>query len=161
MNRKRRDYTPIRAEYISGTMSLADLASRHDVSVRSLEYRCAKEGWAAAREKFAQEVTARAEELVLQRNAQELAKFNDDDLRVAKSLRAKAARMLGGELTPVELRAVAASFDVAQRIGRLALGASTDNQTVYGRDGGPIQQEAAVVTPQELAEACRSVINKY
>lgn len=154
-----RDYSSLRAEYVAGSMSLRELAEQHGASLTALHKRSSREGWQAAREKFGRDLIERAEALLIERNAQELAAFNADDLRVAKSLRIKAAGMLKDAKTPAELRAVATAFEKAQRMGRLALGASTDNQTLFGRDGGPIQQEA--VTPQELAEACSRVRDKF
>lgn len=154
-----RDYSAIRAEYVAGSMSIRDLADSRKIPRRTLEKRSVAEGWPAAREKFQQEIAARAEGLLIERSAQELARFNADDLRVAKAIRAKAAGMLAKADTPAAIRAIATALEKAQRMGRLALGASTDNQTLFGRDGGPIQQEA--VTPEQLAEACRSVLEKY
>ena len=154
-----KDYSTAKAEYITGNMSIRDLARTRGLSVSVLMKRSARDGWQLAREQYSRDVAAKAEALMLDRGAEELAKFNADDLKVAKSLRLKAVRMLEHVESPLELRALAVTLEKAQRMGRLALGASTDNQTLFGRDGGPIQQEA--VSAEELAEACRSARDKF
>lgn len=64
-------------------------------------------------------------------HSKELSTYNQQDLFCAKALRATAARQLQStsvhRLICSDIRALAAAVESAQRIGRLALGASTSN----------------------------------
>ena len=79
-------------------------------------------------------VTERASQDLTLARSDDLAKFNADDLRMARAIRAKAAQMMARVNFPADLRALASAVDTAQKIGRLALGASTENATVSTRE---------------------------
>lgn len=63
-----------------------------------------------------------------------LAKLNEADLKSAQALRDKANELMQSVTTPNELKALSGTFDIAQKIGRLALGASTENSTVTSKE---------------------------
>jgi hypothetical protein len=92
--------------------------------------RSAKEEWDTERKRRQAELSRASQEALTFDRAAELAKFNEDDLKVAKGIRAKAAMMMKDADSPADLRSLSASFETAQRIGRLALGAETEVATV-------------------------------
>ena len=96
--------------------------------------RAANEGWEAERQQKSAEVSRVAQDLMTEDRTAVLAKFNEDDLRMARAIRAKAATMMKSIESPSELRAIASAADVAQKIGRLALGAETENTIVTSRE---------------------------
>ena len=75
-----------------------------------------------------------ASAIITESRTDDLAKFNADDLKMARAIRAKAAQMMQTATTPSQLQALAAAVDKAQKVGRLALGASTENNTVTTKE---------------------------
>jgi hypothetical protein len=132
------DWAALRAEYVSGHCTMRELASKHGIKAAGVMRRAANEKWEADRKQESLRVSKEASIALGKFRTDELSKFNDDDLKIAKGIRAKAVGMLASVVTPQDIRALASAFEVAQRIGRLALGASTDNKEITGKDGAPI-----------------------
>ena len=132
------DWTAIKTEYINGAEYPA-LAKRHKIKEATLRQRASRNKWSQERQKASQAVTTKATAVLVESRAEQLANFNADDVRVAKAIRAKAAKLLQAATTPHELRALAGAFDSAQKIGRLALGATTENNGLSSPGGGPVQ----------------------
>lgn len=129
------DWPALRLEYVHGAMSLRELAAKHNVKPAGVMARAAKEGWDAERKQKSAEVSKAANASLGEERATRLAKFNDDDAKIADALKGRAAAMLKAEgLDATQLRAVSAVFDTAQKIGRLALGATTENTAVTTRE---------------------------
>lgn len=120
------DWPSIRMEYAQGTASLSELAEKYGLYPATLNSRADKEGWAEERRQEAERVRA----VTSQSGdaAQLLARFNEDDLTVARAIRAKAAQMIQGATTPAEINALAKVFDIAHKIGRVALGVEPDKR---------------------------------
>lgn len=132
------DWLAVKLEYINSSKSIRQLAQEFGVGESAAKRRSTKEGWDSERKKQNQKVTEVAQKVTTVTRAQELAKFNEDDVRVAKAIRVKAAAMMQQATSPQEIRALALAFDTAQKIGRLALGATTDNTGLSDPNGGPI-----------------------
>jgi len=124
------DWTKLRVEYVTSAVTLRELADKHGIKAAGVMSRAAKEGWEAERKQEQARTSKHAQEMIAIDRAAELAKFNEDDLRVAKGIRAKAAQLLRDAGTPGDLRALSGAFEAAQRIGRLALGAETEMAVV-------------------------------
>ena len=124
------DWTAIRLEYINGHMSQRELAESHGINPAGLMKRANKESWEAERQKKSAEVSKVAQAQLSENRAVVLAKFNEDDLTMARAIRAKAATMMKTAETASQLRSIAASAEIAQKIGRLALGAETEVSSV-------------------------------
>ena len=132
------DWVSIKTEFIKCSLSQREFAKAKGVSAPALMSRAARERWEEEREQLQAIASSKAIAMHEERMIDELSRFNEDDLRVAKALRAKAANMLKVAETPSALRAIAATFDVAQKIGRLALGANTESTALTGKGGGAI-----------------------
>lgn len=143
MPRTQTDWPALKLEYINSTLSLRELADRHGIKAAGVMARAVKEGWDAARKQKQAELSAKAQERLDSTRADELAQFNEDDLKMARAIRARAARMMqiANDLSANELRALAAAADTAQKIGRLALGAETARTVNDNRDLTPIKDE--------------------
>jgi hypothetical protein len=135
---KKADWLAVKLEYINSSKSIRQVAEEFGVGESAAKKRSTNEGWDAERKRQSKKVTDAAQKVTVVTRAQELAKFNEDDVRVAKAIRAKAAGMLQSAKSPSEIRALALAFDTAQKIGRLALGATTDNTGHSDPNGGPI-----------------------
>ena len=128
------DWTAIQTEYVHGTDTMRDLADKHGINAAGLMKRAASEGWDAERKQKSAEVSKTASESILADRVAELAAFNAADLVMAKAIREKAETMMAQVSSAPELRALAAAVDTAQKVGRLALGASTENSTVTTKE---------------------------
>ena len=161
-----RKYNDIRAEFIAGKMTLRDLAEKHGVAYDTLRKAAARGEWMDERHKVSQKVTSDAVTASIQTRVSELSQFNADDLRMAKALRGMAAQLInqsqqpnGKELTIGELGQIARLASDAQKIGRLALGASTDNHELTGAGQGPIQ--VSDVPLDEYKAALKKALEEY
>lgn len=143
MARTQTDWPALKLEYVNSTMSLRELAERHGIKSAGVMARAVKDSWDAARKQKQAEVSAAAQERLDGTRIDELAAFNEADIKMARAIRAKAAQMMqqGSNLSPAELRSVAASADTAQKIGRLALGAETARTVNDNRSLPPIKDE--------------------
>lgn len=128
------DWAKLKLEYVHGTMTLRELADTHGINAAGVMKRSQRDDWDIERQQVSASVSKAANEALGETRAIELAKFNDDDLKVARGIRAKAAAMMAKVESPAELRALAGAFDTAQKIGRLALGAATENSVVTTKE---------------------------
>jgi len=132
------DWKALRVEYVNGAMTFKELAEKHGIKDATVRQRAHREDWEQERHALSQAVTQAAQTRLSESRSSQLARFNEDDLRVARAIRAKAAAMLATAQQPADLRALASAMDTAQKIGRLALGATTGNTGHSDPDGGPI-----------------------
>lgn len=128
------DWPALRVEYVHSTMTLRELAARHDIKAAGVMRRAAREHWEAERKQLSAEVSKASAQMLSESRIELLAKFNADDLEMAQQIRAKAFAMLRNADHPSDLRALAGAVDTAQKIGRLALGAETSNSVVTTRE---------------------------
>lgn len=161
-----RKYADIRAEFIAGRMTLRDLAEKHGVSYEALRKVASRGEWMDERHNVTQKVTSEAVATAIQTRVSELSQFNADDLRMAKALRGMAAQLINQsqqpgakKLTIGELGQIARLASDAQKIGRLALGASTDNHELTGAGQGPIQ--VSDVPLDEYKAALKKALEEY
>ncbi len=142
--KQKADWLIIKAEYVNGTESVTDVAKRHNVSQAAANKRATREKWSEERLEKSKIVQKKADERLSAVRTEELAKFNEDDLLVARTIRSQVAAVINKareakrDLDAKELRSLAGAAEAAQRIGRLALGASTQNSEVFGKDGQPL-----------------------
>ena len=121
------DWSAIKLEYVNSAMTYGEIAAKHGLKDGTVRQRANREGWNDARNASLQFVTASATKQITENRVDELVKFNAEDLEIAKAIRNKAIAMMSGTESPSELRALAGAVDIAQKVGRLALGASTEN----------------------------------
>jgi transposase-like protein len=154
------DWTKLQTEYVHGTMTMRELADRHGIKAAGVMRKAAIEKWDEKRKQEAANVSKAATERVRESRIDELAHFNAEDLEIAKRIRKQVEQHMAfaPDVNPAELRALAASAEAAQRIGRLALGVSTDNKSISGPNGGPIQSVS--MTAAEFARIAAEVAAK-
>jgi hypothetical protein len=154
------DWKALKNEYVNTSIQYAEMALKYGIKAGTIRQHAKREGWPAARNAASQLVTAAATQRMTLTRAEELSNFNNDDVRVAKAIRANAAAMLKTARQPHELRSLAGAFESAQRIGRLALGAFTDKHEMTGKDGKDLATPAAPVIHLILTDAARNGKNK-
>ena len=122
------DWAKIQVEYVTGIMSLRDLAEAHGIKAAGVLARAVKENWDELRKQHQSKVVTQAIKEAEIDKTEELRLFNAQCLEAARTIRQKAWEMMGaGGNSPQDMRALASSIESAQKIGRLALGATTDN----------------------------------
>ena len=142
-------FDPLRAEFVAGTMTLRQLAEKHGVSYDGLRRVAGNEDWSGQRHKLAQNATAKAENRIARDIAAERAREMEESLRIARAARAQLARLLqqigaSDEVDAGKLRTATAVGDSAQKQARLALGMSTEAQTVQVQPVDMDELEAAL-----------------
>jgi hypothetical protein len=146
MNKSRAgiDWVAAMQEYVSTDASLRDISVKFGCHRKAVERRSALDGWSAARGRFRDSVGRRAQAMQAETRASKLKAWNDADFTLAKAIRSRVASALNKLAQPgvavdlTELRSLASVAESTQRIGRLALGATTDNQGTIldpGEDG--------------------------
>lgn len=122
------DWGKLQAEYITGIMSLRELAANHDIKPATVMARAAKGKWDDLRKQHQAKISSEAIQAAEIDKTEELRIFNQQCVEAARMIRQKSWEMLGvGGNSPQDIRALASAIESAQKIGRLALGATTDN----------------------------------
>jgi hypothetical protein len=127
------DWLAVQSEYISG-VEYAELSEKYNVKEATIRQRAKRGDWSQQRHNASLAVTEMAVTSMIEEKAALLIKLNETDLSAADSLREKAATLLAEATTANELKALSGVYDIAQKISRLALGASTENSTVTTKE---------------------------
>jgi hypothetical protein len=161
------DWPAIRLAYINGSMSMKDCAAQFDLKPGTLRQRAHREDWETQRNAMSRAVTSTAQAKIIKTKAQELSEFDAEDAKMSRALRAVAARMLvdanregAKRLTAAEARTIASLAESAQKIGRIALGGTTENHGHGGLPGAaPITFGAAL--PEDVKRAMDAYLHDY
>ncbi len=155
----------IRFDFINGVGDAAFYAAKHKVSIHALRKRVTKFAWMEDRRKEATKVVLASQEVATKTRGQELAEFDKQDTSLSRALRGLAAGMIGEarkpgakRLSPTEARTIASLIESAQKIGRIALGATTENVGVGGLAGAPPVLHALT---DEVKQAKSAFLNEY
>lgn len=136
------DWAALRVEYVNGSMQYKELAEKHKLKEGTVRQRANREDWAQERNALSRAVTDAANASLGDERITRLARFNDQDAKIAEALKSKAAKLLSKDtLDPQDLSALSRVFDTAQKMGLLALGAATANTTVSTRTLDPLKDE--------------------
>lgn len=142
------DWAAIKLEYVAGGVTVAALAAKHGVKPGTLRKQVERGRWGVERIRFAQEAVAEATDAAKRERVEALSEFNRDNLGLARAIREQVETRLAegvGEISASELRQLASAAEVAHRMGRLALGASTGNIGHAGGNGeGPVEFDVPV-----------------
>ena len=126
------DWMALRLEYVNGSMQYKELAEKRNLKEGTVRQRANRENWAEERNTLSRAVTQTANASLGSERATRLAKFNEQDAKIAEAIKSKAARMLQN-LADSDDRMLAnltKIFEGAQKLGLLALGAATENHNV-------------------------------
>jgi hypothetical protein len=146
------DWAALKAEYVSTTCVYEELARKYKVHPATLRRRAGKEQWRAARKRKQDLLLAETTNRSVINQAGELAKCNEQDLMLVKELRSLVTRQMQAErLTPQDVRSLAGAIESAQRVARLALGASTEIS-------GP--PEPPQLSPEDLTDEELKVLDR-
>ena len=156
------DWVSVRIAYVHSTKTIAQVADDFGINPHGVEGRSERERWVDLRRKASESIGAAVEARLIKERTDELTAWNRLDLTIAKAIRRQiAAKVNAAEkanltLEPKDIRALSGSAESTQRIGRLALGATTENTGVSAPGGGPVETET--VSPAEYEAALRRVL---
>ena len=116
---ERYDWDTIRQDYVTSRMSTKDIAEKYGISrVKTVETRCAKEGWVQQRkeyiEKTAMKVTEKVSEKVSENQSEILAKV----LTCVNVGADKALKLLEGNVRPTDLEHIINSLQGIENMAR-------------------------------------------
>jgi hypothetical protein len=130
-------------------LTLDDIAAKYRVKPGAVYAQAARDKWTDARNERAKILLEKVREKSVLNAVEELSQYNTEDLLAAKKIRVLAAKhMLNPKIEPKDVRSLAGAVESAQRIARLALGASTENTETR-------MTEVERMTPQERREELR------
>ena len=139
------DWTAIKLAYIHSAKTLSQIAAEFSVTESAAEKRSEREKWADARRELSESVSRTAVERISAERLAELTNWNDADLKVARAMRGQIIAAINNAantakpLKPAEIRSLASAAEAVQKMGRLALGATTTNAGLSGPDGAPLE----------------------
>lgn len=153
------DWTALKLEYVHGTDTMRSLADKHKIKAAGVMARAVKEGWDVARKQEQAKASTIANASLGDLRAIQLAEFNEADLKMAKNLRAMVTKQIQksqGDLEPAQIRALAGAASEAQRIGRLALGAETENTKTEVTQKDGVLVIGSVMSPDDWEKAAKA-----
>lgn len=128
------DWDALKQEYVLNGTSFVALAEKYKVSETSIRKRSSRNNWPVERQAAVAKLEERSFELMQEDRAKQLAAWNDEDIKLARAMRGRAAQMMmSDELDANTLRSISSVADTAQKIARLAFGVATENQTVTAK----------------------------
>jgi transposase-like protein len=158
------DWVAIGRSYVTEGATYAELAATHGVAETTLRQRSKRGGWTEKRHALSQAVTEKVAAKVVDQAVDQLGKINEADLKLAAGIRQQIAKNLNAAaasnspMPPLMLRQLAGAHEAAQRVSRLALGATTENTGVSGPDGGPVQTES--LTEEKFEAIARRLLDE-
>jgi homoaconitase/3-isopropylmalate dehydratase large subunit len=129
---KRINWPAAKIEYVTNaSLALADIAVKYGAKLGAVKAQALRKNWVEERAERSRILLQKVAEKATRAGIDELAAYNEQDILAAKSLRDLASKRMqqaqNGKPTAQDLRCLAATVESAQRIARLALGASTEN----------------------------------
>lgn len=155
----------MRLAYIHGNKTLAQVARDFGLTDSAVEKRAEREQWTRLRREASESVSRAAAERIEAERAQELAAWNDADLRVARAMRGQIIAAINNAATTAqplkaaEIRSLASAAEAVQKIGRLALGATTENTGLSDPNGDPVA--LANVPVEDYLRARAAVLSEF
>lgn len=128
------NWNEIKSEFINGSLSLIQISNKYTLKDTTVRSRAKREDWQRQRNELQRIATQMVNEELTNEKVDKLKALNEVDLQAAHDLRKKANELMETVTTANELKALSGTFDIAQKISRLALGASTENSTVTSKE---------------------------
>jgi hypothetical protein len=151
------DWAALQVEYVHGTMTMRDLADTHKIKAAGVMRRGANEKWDTKRKQESARVIKVSGDKLGEYRVDELVEFNETDLKIAKAMKHQisvhisTAQKSNMAMSPTDIRTLMSAHESAQRVGRLALGVSTENSQVTGLHGKDLIPDPIDSIKAELA----------
>ncbi|VEH67288.1 Uncharacterised protein [Rodentibacter pneumotropicus] len=128
MAKKSYDWGAIKVQFINSSLSTREFAEQNDIPFGTLKRKVSKELWLEERSNIAPMVIQRSVEKIIDNRVDELTKFEKENLKAISKAQNKVIGMLEMCEKPNEIKALSSALVDFQKVYRLALGASTENQ---------------------------------
>lgn len=157
----------IKAEYVTGTMPLIDLADKYDVGYHALRKAAERGGWGSERERLAVVVSDNMIRDKLLAKAEEREEFDKNCISLAKSLIAVVSKKIASlkksnfNVSPTELLKYSTVVQKAQYIGRLALGEPTESLELIDRQAARFSFDPNNVEIEEYKKAISKALEEF
>lgn len=126
----RRDWVSIGVEFIASNLTVEEFAGSRGIPYSTLKKQATASGWMEKRRASGAQVVREAVELIVDDKAGALAKFDGRMLSIVDSLAFQIEAGAAVADDPSKVKTLASAAKDLQHVYRLALGASTDNQSV-------------------------------
>lgn len=126
----RRDWAAIGVEFIASNMTVEEFAGKNDLPYETLRKQVTKNKWLDKRRTSGAKAAQKAVEIITEDRAVTLALFDNRMLSIVNGLALQVEAGVEVADEPNKVKTLSAAAKDLQHIYRLALGASTDNQSV-------------------------------
>ena len=112
------DWNAIRREYISSRLSVREIAEEHGIRVRTVEDKCAKEGWVKQRKEFAARVAEKTTEKTTEKVAESQSEILAKVLTCVDIGADRALSLLEGKVKATDLEHIINSLQGIENMAR-------------------------------------------
>lgn len=147
------DWGQIKAEYVNGLADYAELAKKYGLLPNTVAQHGSRGKWPEERERLTNEVIASVSRVLAEKRMLLLTELNEQDVTAAKKIKKRALDFLrdGFKLTATDLKMVASAIEIAQRVGRLALGVtSTLEELQIAKIRKELGDDGETATPESI-----------
>lgn len=128
MAKKSYDWVAIKVQFINSSLSTREFAKQNDIPFGTLKRKVSQELWLEERSNIDPILIQKSVEKSIDNRVDELTKFEQENLKAISKAQKKVIGMLGICEKPSEIKALSGALVDFQKVYRLALGASTENQ---------------------------------
>lgn len=129
MAKKSYDWVAIKVQFINSSLSTREFSEKYGIPYGSLSKQVAQGKWLDERKEIGKDTETKSIEFSVNNRAIKLAKVDDDYIELADDFLRKAKALLKEIDSPMALKALTGAMKDTQAMVRLALGASTENQS--------------------------------
>lgn len=130
MAKKSYDWVKLKLEFVKSSLSTRDFAEAFGIPYSTFSKKVMQEKWVDERKHIGSRLEAKSVEKAIEDKSSELAKFEGKSLQAIAIAQDEIIQglMAGGK--PNEIKALTSALVDLQKVYRLSLGASTENQSV-------------------------------
>jgi hypothetical protein len=145
------DYGPMLAAYLADfTLNQKDIAARFGCSYQAVNRVAMLDKWSEQRAEVKRKTDEAIHENAVKQRLLNADDFNVKDLKFVETMRGAIARETNklntsGKLDSKKILELSAAWEKAQKIGRLALDMSTNNNELTGKGGQPLNAAPPVI----------------
>lgn len=129
MAKKAYDWGAIKIQFIHSSLSIKDFSEKYGTPYGTLRKQVAQGKWLEERNNIGSDTEQKSIEFSVANRAARLAKIDEEYIKLADEITRKARELMASVDSPMALKALASSIKESQSIARLAMGASTENQS--------------------------------
>lgn len=128
MAKKSYDWVAIKVQFINSSLSISEFSTKYDIPLGTLKKQVAQGAWIEERSRVGTETVRKSVEVSSDIRAYQLTELEQENINLAKKAQSKLHHMLDTAENANQVSTVATAMVNLQKVYRLALGASTDNQ---------------------------------